>query len=345
MIKRILPILAALALSVPALAQTPDQNTVEHRTLALSPDKLGIDISPTLAGIFFEDINQSVDGGICAQLIQNHSFQAYNAPDGPANEFSQSDTVFFGWTVLRGEGAKGTVRVVDDKPLVKDLRRWYDYDPNDKYDDELRYKQYSVRFDIDSPGAGFGIAANGYGIAEYKRGPGLIYSDNTQVASIPAKEGVVYDLGLYLQGAKYKGSISVYLEDAAGRLNSNVLIISDLGKDWRQHLGKLKAQRSVDSRLAIVADAKGTFWLDFVTLVPEGFRALERRQIRPFPQGSAGGAGSPASDLHAFPGRMRLGGPELLRPGVLEELRRPARGAHRLPQPLGLLDLPVHWFL
>ena len=117
-----------------------------------------------------------MDGGICAQLIQNHSFQAYNVPDGPANEFSQSDTVFFGWTVLRGEGAKGTVRVVDDKPLVKDLRRWYDYDPNDKYNDELRYKQYSVRFDIDSPGAGFGIAANGYGIAEYKRGPGLIYS-------------------------------------------------------------------------------------------------------------------------------------------------------------------------
>ena len=282
MIKRILPIFAALALSVPALAQTPDRNTVEHRTLALSPDKLGIDISPTLAGIFFEDINQSVDGGICAQLIQNHSFQAYNVPDGPTNEFSQCDTVFFGWTVLRGEGAKGTVRVVDDKPLVKDLRRWYDYDPNDKYDDELRYKQYSVRFDIDSPGAGFGIAANGYGIAEYKRGPGLIYSDNTQVASIPAKEGVVYDLGLYLQGAKYKGSVSVYLEDAAGRLNSNVLIISDLGKDWRQHLGKLKAQRSMDSRLAIVADAKGTFWLDFVTLVPEASELWKGGKYGPF---------------------------------------------------------------
>ena len=254
----------------------------ERRNLILVPEELGIRISPTLAGIFFEDINQSVDGGICAQLIQNNSFQAYNVPDGPENEFSQCDTVFFGWSVVRGEGAVGTARAVDDKPLVKKLKRWYDYDPNDPYDDELRYKQYSVRFDIEQPGAGFGIAANGYGIAEYKKGPGLIYSDNTQAASIPAQEGVSYELGLYLQGKKYKGSISVYLEDAAGNRNSNVLTFSRLGKDWKQYGGTLTAERSVDSRLAIVADAKGTFWLDFVTLVPEASQLWKDGQYGPF---------------------------------------------------------------
>jgi alpha-L-arabinofuranosidase len=255
---------------------------MEKRTLTLQPDRLGIEISPTLAGIFFEDLNQSVDGGICAQLIQNNSFQAYNVPDGPENEFSQCDTVFFGWTVLRGDGARGMAHAVEDKPLVKDLKRWYDYDPNDKYDDELRYKQYSVRFDIEKPGAGFGIAANGYGIAEYKKGNGLIYSDNTQVASIPAKEGVSYNLSLYLQGAKYKGNISVCLQDAEGNPNSNVITISKLGKKWQQYTGTLKAERSVDSRLAILADAKGTFWLDFVTLVPEASELWKDGQYGPF---------------------------------------------------------------
>ena len=254
----------------------------EKRTLALQPDQLGIHISPTLAGIFFEDINQSVDGGICAQLIQNNSFQAYKVPDGPENEFSQSDTTFFGWTVVCKDGAVGSARAVDDKPLVAKLTRWYDYDPNDKYDDELRYKQYSVRFDIEKPGEGFGIAANGYGIAEYKRGPNVIYSNNTQVASIPAKEGVSYDLGLYLQGKNYKGTISVYLEDAAGNKNSNVVTIAKLGKKWQQYTGTLKAERSVDSRLAIVADAKGTFWLDFVTLVPEASELWKGGQYGPF---------------------------------------------------------------
>ena len=256
---------------------------VERRTLDLKPDKLGIAISPTLAGIFFEDINQSVDGGICAQLIQNNSFQAYNVPEAPdQNEFSTCDTVFFGWTVVRGEGSQGAARAVADKPLVPGLKRWYDFDPNDGYDDELRYAQYSVRFDIEKAGAGFGIAANGYGIAEYKRGPGLIYSNNTQTASIPAVQGVSYDLGLYLQGAGYKGTVSVYLEDASGNRNSNVITISGLGGSWKQYTGSLTAERSVDSRLAIVADAPGTFWLDFVTLVPEASQLWEGGKYGPF---------------------------------------------------------------
>lgn len=254
----------------------------EKRTLTLQPRKMGIEISPTLSGIFFEDINQSVDGGISAQLIQNNSFQAYNVPDGPQNEFSTSDTTFFGWTVVSREGAQGSARAVDDKPLVKDLKRWYDFDPNDKYDDELRYKQYSVRFDIEQPGEGFGIAANGFGIAEYKRGPGVIYSNNTQTPSIPAVQGVSYDLGLYLQGAGYKGTISVFLEDAAGQPNSNVVTISGLGSDWKQYAGSLKAERSADSRLAIVADAAGTFWLDFVTLVPEASQLWKGGKYGPF---------------------------------------------------------------
>ena len=255
----------------------------EKRTLSLQPDQLGIQISPTLAGIFFEDINQSVDGGICAQLIQNNSFQAYNVPDAPGdNEFSQCDTVFFGWTVVRKEGAVGSARAVADKPLVPKLKRWYDFDPDDKYDDELRYAQYSVRFDIQDPGEGFGIAANGYGISEYKRGPGQLYSNNTQTASIPAKEGVSYDLGLYLQANKYRGTISVYLEDAQGNINSNIVSITRPAKNWTKYTGTLKAERSVDSRLVILGDAKGTFWLDFVTLVPEASELWKGGQYGPF---------------------------------------------------------------
>jgi alpha-L-arabinofuranosidase len=255
----------------------------ETRTLTLKPKKLGIEISPTLAGIFFEDINQSVDGGISAQLIQNNSFQAYNVPDAPdKNEFSYSDTVFFGWTVISKEGAKGFAHTVDDKPLVKDLKRWYDYDPADKYDDELRYKQYSVRFDIEQPGEGFGIAANGFGIAPYARGRGLTYSNNTQTPSIPAVQGVSYDLGLYLQGADYNGVISVYLEDAQGTANSNVVRFAGLGGDWKQYTAQLKAERSVDCRLAIVADSPGTFWLDFVTLIPEASHLWKNGTYGPF---------------------------------------------------------------
>ncbi len=256
----------------------------ENRTVTLNLKSRGIEISPTLSGIFFEDINQSLDGGICAQLIQNHSFQAYNVPDAPnAKEFSQSDTVFFGWTVLsRGEAA-GSAHAVSDHPLVSDLKRYYDFDPKDKYDDELRYAQYCVRFDIENPGSGYGIAANGYGIAKYgNERQGNYYSNNTQTASIPVEKGISYDLTLYLQGQQYPGNITVCLEDAGGKVNSNVITISNLKNNWQKYTGSLKAERSVDSRLAIMADAAGTFYLDYVTLLPEASQLWNEGKDGPF---------------------------------------------------------------
>ena len=282
---------------------------VEKRTLTLKPSKLGINISPTLSGIFFEDINQSLDGGICAQLIQNNSFQAYNVPDAPESEFSYCDTTFFGWTVQSRGAAVGQAHAVADKPLVKDLRRYYDYDPDDKYDDELRYQQYSVRFDIADPGDGYGIAANGYGISEFKWGWGLSFNNNTQTASIPAEQGVSYDFSLYLQGDSYPGSVKVFLEDSEGSVNSDVVTISGLQNDWKQYTGQLKAQRSADSRLVILADAAGTFWLDFVTLVPEASRLWENGKYGPFRKDLM----QALADLHPkfmrFPGGCASEGP------------------------------------
>ena len=257
---------------------------VEKRTLNLKPKKLGIEISPTLSGIFFEDINQSVDGGISAQLIQNNSFQAYNVPfnDGYSDEFSKSDTDIHGWTVINKEGS-GTARIVNERPLVKDLKPLYDFDPDDKYDDSLKYQQYSVRFDVADPGKGFGIAANGFGISEYKfRDRTAMYSNNTQVPSIAVDKDVTYELGLYLSGDDYKGTFSVYLEDKDGNVNSNVIKITGLENDWKKYEGNLKAERTADSRLCIVADAAGTFYLDFVTLVPEASQLWMEGKYGPF---------------------------------------------------------------
>lgn len=272
--KIILCVVTAVSAGIlaPATAFSQGGTASAPYRLELHVDQLGVDVSPTLNGIFYEDINQANDGGISAQLIQNNSFQMYNVPGAPEKEFSLSPTDIFGWTVVRSGGAAGTAVTTDEKPLVS-FPRYYDFDENDQYDDALKYKQYSIRFDIQNPGGGFGLAANGYGIAPY--GPereGFYYSCNTQVPSIPVEAGVKYDLGLYLQGQGYPGTIRVYLEDAAGRRNSNELSFNGLTGDWKKFTGRLTAQRDEDSRLAIVADAAGTFYLDFVTLIPEPSR-------------------------------------------------------------------------
>ena len=99
----------------------------------------------------------------------------------------------------------GSARAVADKPLVKNLKRHYDFDPNDKYDDEQRYKAVQRTFRGENPGDGFGIAANGFGIAEYGKGKEYHYSNNTQTPSIPAVKDISYDLGLYLRGRILQG--------------------------------------------------------------------------------------------------------------------------------------------
>jgi len=50
-------------------------------TLTVDVDTPGVKISPTLWGIFFEDINLSADGGIYPELVRNRSFEDANKPD------------------------------------------------------------------------------------------------------------------------------------------------------------------------------------------------------------------------------------------------------------------------
>ncbi len=76
----------------------------------MSAPKGGKAISDELIGIFFEDINNSADGGLYAELVQNGSF-----------EFSPADRDGWGagtaWRQIRPGHSLGTVQVRMDNPL------------------------------------------------------------------------------------------------------------------------------------------------------------------------------------------------------------------------------------
>jgi alpha-L-arabinofuranosidase len=63
----------------------------------------GIPISPTMWGVFFEDINFGADGGLYAELVKNRSFEF---PDP-----------LMGWIKLSPSLAKGNLSVLTDAPL------------------------------------------------------------------------------------------------------------------------------------------------------------------------------------------------------------------------------------
>lgn len=65
---RPLPVLALVAVALPAVAQSPAQ-------IKIRADRPQIQVSPNLYGIFFEEINQAGDGGIYAELIRNRGME------------------------------------------------------------------------------------------------------------------------------------------------------------------------------------------------------------------------------------------------------------------------------
>ncbi len=70
-----------------------------QRTMEVKTAKLGAPVSPTMYGLFFEDINFAADGGLYGELVKNRSF-----------EFPQS---YMGWRVF------GNVELKNDGPFER----------------------------------------------------------------------------------------------------------------------------------------------------------------------------------------------------------------------------------
>src|ERR1700677_2725994 len=88
---------AALAL----LAANPAAGAA---TLTIDAGHPGAAISPTMWGIFFEDINFGADGGLYAEMVKNRSFEF---PDP-----------MMGWIKISPSLAEGDLSVRDDDPLT-----------------------------------------------------------------------------------------------------------------------------------------------------------------------------------------------------------------------------------
>ena len=69
----------ALNLAMILFPMAPQANSP---TLAIDIAKPGASVSPSLYGIFFEEINQAGDGGLYAELLRNRGLEALDGPNG-----------------------------------------------------------------------------------------------------------------------------------------------------------------------------------------------------------------------------------------------------------------------
>lgn len=115
-----------------ALTAAQVRGIAQLTTLTVHADQPGPQISPTLYGIFFEEINYAGDGGLYAELLRNQAMM-------------ESSTEPAHWSLVQDGDARGSMLLDTREPLNDTLTR-------------------SLRLQVDSlgPGGRVGVANGGY---------------------------------------------------------------------------------------------------------------------------------------------------------------------------------------
>jgi alpha-L-arabinofuranosidase len=150
------------------LAMTAGVVNAQSGTLSVQVDRPGVRISPSLYGIFFEEINYAGDGGLYPELLRNRNFE----DNAERPEF---------WSLMLADGATGSAT------LKKNVS-------------ESAFNQHhlSLKADADSQGV-VGVANDGYwGVSVQKGGIYRVYlrarsADVKKLTlSLQNRAGVVY---------------------------------------------------------------------------------------------------------------------------------------------------------
>lgn len=222
--------------------------TAETATVTIDASKPGPRVNPRMYGIFLEEINTGVDGGLYAELIRNRGFEDAKAPEGFVfrdgrwgngrgyvipYHFEVDKSLPY-WSLVKEGGARGSMSLDLDHPLN-------DVTPR------------SCRLDIENVSSGrIGIANEGYW-------------------GIGIKEGQQYLLSFWARGGEgLAGPLTARLESGGGELESDGANIERIGPEWKQYRATLTARRTdPQARFVLTAGAKGTVWFDMVSLFPK----------------------------------------------------------------------------
>jgi alpha-L-arabinofuranosidase len=211
-------------------------------------------------GIFLEEINHGIDGGLYAELIRNRGFEDAKPPEGFTfrngrwldarghdarfARFGYQTNALPFWALIRDGNARGSMSLDMSNPLNEATPR-------------------SLRLQIEEPGPGrVGIANRGFW-------------------GIGAAQGESYELSFWARSAEgFSGPLAVGLESEDGSPCSKQEKIKGIGANWKKFKARLRATRSdAKARLVITAGSRGTVWFDMVSLFPS--RTFMGHGLRP----------------------------------------------------------------
>jgi alpha-L-arabinofuranosidase len=200
-------------------------------------------------GIFLEEINFGVDGGLYSELIRNRGFEDAKPPEGFRfrngkwvdekgydARFDRFGYVTNGlpfWSLIAEGGAQGSMVLEMENPLSAASPR-------------------SLRLQIE------------------KATPGRLGIANEGFWGIGLKEGEKYLLTFWARCADgFSGHMNAGLETANGESCSRAEEIKGFSGHWKKFKTTLTATRNeAKARFVLSASSSGTVWFDLVSLMP-----------------------------------------------------------------------------
>jgi alpha-L-arabinofuranosidase len=251
----------------------------QQSVISISANKKGVEVSKTLYGIFFEEINHAGEGGLYAEMVINRDFEYNTLPEGAfwaGNLLRTKDgwqerkwftNSLHGWSIVKKGNAQGYIKQVSDEPL------------NDR-------NPHSMRLICSNPGEKMGVANNGFW------GMNFI-------------AGQTYDLSFYAR-TNNSCNLSVALESAIGHQVYAQTDTKDIGRAWNKFTCSFTPNTSdANGRLAFYLNSPDTIWFDVVSLFP-------RNTFKNRPNGMRADAAQLLADLKPsfvrFPGGAIVGG-------------------------------------
>lgn len=229
-------------------------NSAQYKAnISVDASQLGAAVSPTLHGIFFEEISHAGEGGLYAELIQNRGFEEsvlpygttlvngfivpakspmYNVPGSDSSEWKLEwpyKSQLPAWRLLKEDNSI-QLQLVNDQPLNSATPHSLQLTINKANDNALVNEGY-------------------WGINTIK--------------------GEAYQLSFYARASQFKGAITASLQSADGKILASSVINNISGNNWKKYTATLKA-KAADPKATFVLSfgSTGTVWLDFVSLFP-----------------------------------------------------------------------------
>ena len=217
------------------------------QTLTIDLNKRGADVSPTMYGIFFEEINHAGDGGLYAEMLQNRGFEEHVLPTGmtyrdgkvygPALPHYGKNAVepwtadwnmeakrMQGWRV---EGGKAEV-VLAEHPLHVNT-------------------PHALRLMVD----------------------GKVTLVNEGYWGVAAKKGEKYDLRFYLK-ANSSGQVVAMLRNESGVSAGEATLTTKGDGQWNEYATTITATETFSKgTFALCFDGKDEVFVDYVSLFPQ----------------------------------------------------------------------------